>query len=139
MSPTRMVRRREGWRRIGVGILPRAVLLGAALCLWRTVGGPDFATFGAAIGGRQLDRAAGLALSVAMLWSLLLAVATYSLGLGVVDLVRALRRSRWRARWDVMLAVCSVIFLAVALIRHLTPSVDLCCGNVQEARAQIGR
>lgn len=140
MTPTRRARRQERLRRrLAVGVAPRAVLLGAAAVLWRTAGGPDFATVGAVIRGAQLDRPAGLAVSIAIVWALLLAVAAYSVGVGAVDLVRAVWRSRWRARWDLMLAAGGTVFLAVALIRHLTPSVDLCCGSVQEARAQIGR
>jgi branched-subunit amino acid ABC-type transport system permease component len=106
------------------------VLVGAAVVV---IGRPDLEqarTF--AVGEYPTFAAAQAALEL-LLWTIILAVVGVVTVSVVSEAARRALRTPWRQRHLTAILATAALLLAVATLRHASPSVVMCCGNPSEA------
>jgi heme/copper-type cytochrome/quinol oxidase subunit 2 len=106
------------------------VLVGTAVVV---VGRPDLEQARSfAVGEYPTFAAAQAALEI-LLWAIVLAVVGVVTISVVSESARRALRTPWRQRHLTAILVTAVLLLAVATLRHASPSVVMCCGDPSEA------
>ena len=113
-----------------------AVLLAATD---RMLGLPDLLLVREFIGGARPSHEAALATASLLVWTALLAVCAWLILSSCGGLPHIVRRpARATVNSGTVVMVIGICLLAIAIARHMEPTPQMCCGNMQEAAQNLG-